>query len=100
MSVRDREVLTMALGDSMTAVPSTTDMLLLMLVEQRRITLDDGISRWFPQLLAADQVTVRMLVANTVSYLDYVTMEDFLTGMPGVICANNGSGGWLKPKVR
>jgi D-alanyl-D-alanine carboxypeptidase len=83
MSVRDREVLTMALGDSMTAVPSTTDTLLLMLVEQRRITLDDGISRWFPQLLAADQVTVRMLVANTVSYLDYVTMEDFLTGMPG-----------------
>jgi D-alanyl-D-alanine carboxypeptidase len=83
MSVRDREVLTMALGDSMTAVPSTTDMLLLMLVEQRRITMDDGISRWFPQLLAADQVTVRMLVANTVSYPDYVTMEDFLTGMPG-----------------
>ena len=67
----------------MTAVPSTTDMLLLMLVEQRRISLDDGISRWFPQLLAADQVTVRMLVANTVSYLDYLTMEDFLTGMPG-----------------
>jgi CubicO group peptidase (beta-lactamase class C family) len=83
MSVRDREVLTMALGDSMTVVPSTTDMLLLMLVEQRRITLDDGISRWFPQLLAADQVTVRMLVANTVSYPDYVTMEDFLTAMPG-----------------
>ena len=45
MSVLDREVLTMALGDSMTVVPSTTDMLLLMLVEQRRITLDDGISR-------------------------------------------------------
>ena len=59
------------------------DTLLLMLVEQKRISLDDGISRWFPQLLAADQVTVRMLVANTVSYLDYVTMEGFLTGMPG-----------------
>jgi hypothetical protein len=35
-----------------------------------------------PADLATDQVTVRMLVANTVSYPDYVTMEDFLTGMP------------------
>src|SRR4029450_11360920 len=79
MWVHDREVLTMALGESMTTVPATTDMhyriggigetfmstLLLMLVEQRRISLDDKISRWFPKLLAADQVTVRMQVSNT-----------------------------------
>ena len=52
--------------------------LLLMLVEQGRISLDDKISRWFPNLLAADQVTVRMLVANTAGYIDYVTVEDFL----------------------
>ena len=88
----DREILTMALGDSMTTVPATTDMhyriggiaetfmstLLLMLVEQGRISLDDKISRWFPKLLAADQVTVRMLVANTAGYIDYVTVQDFL----------------------
>jgi CubicO group peptidase (beta-lactamase class C family) len=92
MWVRDREVLTMALGNSMTTVPAATDMhyriggiaetfmstLLLMLVEQGRISLDDKISRWFPQLLAADQVTVRMLVANTAGYIDYVTVDDFL----------------------
>ena len=91
MWVHDREVLTMALGDSMTTVPATTDMhyriggiaetfmstLLLMLVEQGRIGLDDKISRWFPNLLAADQVTVRMLVANTAGYIDYVTVKDF-----------------------
>ncbi len=90
--VRDREVLTAALGNSMTTVPATTDMhyriggiaetfmstLLLMLVEQNRISLDDRISRWFPHLLAADQVTVRMLVANTAGYIDYVTVDDFL----------------------
>jgi CubicO group peptidase (beta-lactamase class C family) len=59
MWVKDREILTMALGKSMTTVPATTDMhyhiggiaetfmstLLLMLVEQRRISLDDKISR-------------------------------------------------------
>ena len=90
--LHDREVLTMALGDSMTTVPATTDMhyriggiaetfmstLLLMLVEQGHISLDDTISRWFPQLLAADQVTVRMLVSNTAGYIDYVTVQDFL----------------------
>ena len=61
--VRDREVLTMAVGPSMTTVPATTDMhyriggivetfmstLLLMLVEQGHIALDQKISRWFPQ---------------------------------------------------
>ena len=48
------------------------------MVEQRRINLDDKISRWFPKLLAADQVTVRMLVSDTAGYIDYVTVDDFL----------------------
>jgi len=92
MWVHDREVLTTALGRSMTTVPATTDMhyriggvaetfmstLLLMLVEQGQISLDDKISRWFPHLPAADQVTVRMLVANPAGYIDYVTVDDFL----------------------
>ena len=92
MWVEDRKILTMALGHSMTTVPATTEMhyriggiaetfmstLLLMLVEQGRISLDDKISRWFPDLLAADQVTVRMLVANTAGYIDYVRVKDFL----------------------
>jgi len=92
MWMHDREILTMALGTSMTTVPATTNMhyhiggiaetfmstLLLMLVEQRRINLDDKISRWFPKLLAADKVTVRMLVSNTAGYIDYVTVDDFL----------------------
>jgi D-alanyl-D-alanine carboxypeptidase len=92
MWVGDREVLTTALGQSMTTVPATTDMhyriggiaetfmstLLLMLEEQGRINLDEKISRWFPHLLGADKVTPRMLVANTAGYIDYVTVEDFL----------------------
>jgi D-alanyl-D-alanine carboxypeptidase len=50
----------------------------LMLVEQGRISLDDKVSRWFPHPLAADQVTVRMLVANTADYIDHVTVDDFV----------------------
>jgi D-alanyl-D-alanine carboxypeptidase len=86
------EILTLALGQSMTTVPATTDMhyriggiaetfmstLLLMLVEQGRIGMDETISRWFPKLLGADQVTVRMLVSNTAGYIDYVTVDDFV----------------------
>ena len=49
-----------------------------MLVEQGRISLDDKISRWLPNLLAADKVTVRMLVANTAGYIDYVRVQDFV----------------------
>lgn len=91
MWVRNRQVLTMALGHSMTTVPATIDMhyriggiaetfmstLLLMLVEQGRISLDEKISRWLPNLLGADRVTVRMLVANTAGYVDYVKVDDF-----------------------
>jgi CubicO group peptidase (beta-lactamase class C family) len=36
--------------------------LLLKLVEQGRLRLDDPISKWFPDLPQADQVTVAMLV--------------------------------------
>lgn len=90
--VDDREILTTALGHSMITVPATTgthyraegiaetfmSTLLLMLVEKGRISLYDKISRWFPKLLAADQVTVQMLVADTAVYIDYVTVDDFL----------------------
>jgi len=85
------EILTTALGNSMTSVPATTDMhwrvggfsemfegtLLMMLVERHRIDLDQKISKWFPGLLGADKVTVRMLISCTAGYPDYVPNADF-----------------------
>ncbi len=87
----DRELLTTALGRSMTELPAVTNMhyriggiaetfmstLLLMLEEQGRINPDQKISRWFPNLLGADQVTPRMLVSDTAGYIDYVYVDDF-----------------------
>lgn len=92
MWVGQKEILTMALGNSMTTVPATTDMhyriggitetfqstLLMMLAEQGRIRLDDTIERWYPNLPSADKVTIRMLVANTAGYPDYVSDETFV----------------------
>jgi D-alanyl-D-alanine carboxypeptidase len=90
--VCNNQIATMALGDSMTGVPARTDMhyriggiaetfmstLLLILVKNQRIDLDWTIAKWFPGLLGADQVTFRMLVANTAGYIDYVTVKDFV----------------------
>ena len=88
----DREILTAALGDSMTSTPATTDMhyriggisetflstLLLRLVDQKLINLNDKLSKWYPALLAADQVTLRMLINNTAGYKDYVYDPAFI----------------------
>jgi D-alanyl-D-alanine carboxypeptidase len=90
--VGDEEVLTVALGDSMTNVPATPDMtvriggisqtfigtVLMRLVERGDISLDDKISKWMPDLLAADKVTVGMLISNTSGYKDYVRDPEFI----------------------
>jgi len=81
-----------AIGDSMTAVPATTDMhfriggvtetmlttLLMQLVEQKQISLDDKIARWYPNLPNANNVTVNMLANCTSGYPDYVYNEKFI----------------------
>ena len=81
-----------ALGESMAGVPAQTDMTiriggvsqlflgtaLMRLVERGEIALDDKISKWLPDLLKADSVTVGMLARNTAGYKDYVVNEDFL----------------------
>ena len=51
--------------------------LLLRLVEQGRVSLDDPISKWFPALPNADQVTVAMLARSITGYADYVTDPAF-----------------------
>ena len=90
--VADQEVLRVALGDSMTGVPAQVDMrvriggvsetmlatIFLRLVERGTVHLDDKVSRWLPHLLAADQVTLNMLIKNTAGYKDYVTNPDFV----------------------
>jgi CubicO group peptidase (beta-lactamase class C family) len=91
VTVDGNDVVTMALGDSMTGVPATTDMhfrngavaisyvstLLLELVDQGRVNLDDKLSNWLPDLSDADQVTLRQLANMTAGYADYVNTSSF-----------------------
>ena len=80
------EVVTAALGESLTGVPATPDMhfrngavaissmatLLLQMVDRGVVGLDDTIDRWLPELPASDQATLRMLANMTAGYPDYV----------------------------
>src|SRR3954447_3939813 len=63
VTIDGREVVTTALGESMTGVPATTDMhfhngsvvfsymtmLLLLWADQGRVSLDDPLSNWLPE---------------------------------------------------
>jgi CubicO group peptidase (beta-lactamase class C family) len=84
--IDEQEIVTDALGESMTGVPATTEMhfrngavaisyvstLLLRLVDQKVVTLDDPLATWLPDLPDADQVTLRMLANMTAGYPDFV----------------------------
>ncbi len=53
----------------------------LMLVDQGKMSLDDHVSRWFPDLTSADQVTVRQLLSHTSGYSDYWPQDYVMTPM-------------------
>jgi CubicO group peptidase (beta-lactamase class C family) len=83
----DRILISEAFGTSMDGVPATTDMhfrngavafaylgtLLMEFVDEHKVTLEDTIDRWMPELPEADQVTLRMLANQTTGYPDYET---------------------------
>jgi CubicO group peptidase (beta-lactamase class C family) len=53
------------------AIPWLTTIV-LQLQDEGRLSLDDRLVRWFPDLPRADQITVRMLANNTSGYFDYI----------------------------
>ena len=73
VTIDGKEILTRPLGDSMTGVPATTAMhfrngavaisyvstLLLKLVDEKKVSLDDKLSTWLPDIPHSDRVTLR-----------------------------------------
>lgn len=92
VTIDGKEVVTTALGESMTGVPATTDMhfrngavaisymstLLLQLVDQGVVGLDDPLAKYLPDLPDADRVTLRMLANMTAGYPDFVQNAQFI----------------------
>ena len=99
-TIAGKEVVTQAVGESMTGVPATTAMhfrngavaisyvstLLLKLVDEKKISLDDKLSKFLPEIPHADQVTLGQLAQMTSGYVDYVigntAMNDALYANP------------------
>lgn len=98
VDIDGREVVTAALGESMTGVPAEPAMhfrngniaisymgtALLRLVDQGRVDLDDPVARWLPGLKGGNRITLRMLAASTTGIRDYVTTP----GFPEAVAAN------------
>jgi CubicO group peptidase (beta-lactamase class C family) len=86
-----RDVWTGVLGASMTAVRARPDMrfrtgsvgisfmgtILLQLAGEGRISLDDPIARWLPDVPHAHQITLRLLGDTTSGFQDYVKNPAF-----------------------
>ena len=86
VTVDGKEIITKAYGESMTGVPATVDMhfrngavaisyvstLLLMLVDEKEVSLEDKASKWLPEIPHSDEVTLGQLAQMTSGYTDYV----------------------------
>ncbi len=86
VTVDGKEIITKAYGESMTGVPATVDMhfrngaiaisyvstLLLILVDEKQVSLDDKASKWVPEIPHSDEVTLGQLAQMTSGYADYV----------------------------
>lgn len=86
VTVDGQEVVTDAVGESMTGVPAATNMhfrngavaisyvatLLLKLVDEQKVSLDDKLSKFLPEIPHADRVTLGQLAQMTSGYVDYV----------------------------
>ncbi len=86
-----KPIVTKALGTSMTGVPATTAMhfrngavaisymatLLLEYVDEHKVTLDDKVAKWLPDLPEANEVTLKMLANMTSGYPDFVPDQAF-----------------------
>jgi CubicO group peptidase (beta-lactamase class C family) len=90
VTIDGKEIVTQAVGDSMTGVPATTDMhfrngavaisyvstLLLQLVDEKKVSLDDKVSTWLPDIPYTDRVTLGQLAQMTSGYVDYVSTPE------------------------
>lgn len=81
-----RTLLAAGFGASMEGTPATTDMrfrigsmaiphlitVLLQLQDEKKLRLDDRLSRFLPDLPGADRITLRMLASSTSGYRDWI----------------------------
>lgn len=87
-----RQIARAALGTSVTSQPATTAMhfrigavaiayeatVLLKLVDEKRVSLNDPLSQWFPRLPRARKITLAQLIETRSGYYDYQKSRQLL----------------------
>jgi CubicO group peptidase (beta-lactamase class C family) len=95
VTIDGKNAYTAAMGESMTGVPATTDMkvrngfvaymyettMLMEFVDQHRISLDDKLAKYLPDLPRANDVTIKMLANSTSGYADFVYQSALINGI-------------------
>ena len=69
---------------------------LLMLQEDGKLSLDDKVSKYIPDLTRANEVTIRQLLSHTSGYQDYWPQDYVMPGMLKPITARQIMDTWAK----
>src|SRR4051812_10795814 len=69
---------------------------MLLLAEQHKLSLDDKVSRWFPNLTRANEVSVRQLLSMTSVYQDYWPQDYVMPPMLQPVTAEAIVNDWAK----
>ena len=91
-----------AYGEGRIGVPARPDMryaigsvskqftaaAILMLAEERKLSLDDPVSKWFPRLTRANGITIRNLLTMTSGYQDFWPQDYVMTPMQSATTAD------------
>ena len=69
---------------------------ILLLVEDRKLSLDDNVARYLPGLTRAHEITVRQLLSHTSGYQDYYPLDYVAPFMRKPVTANEILDRWAR----
>jgi CubicO group peptidase (beta-lactamase class C family) len=69
---------------------------ILVLAEEKKLSLDDKVGRWLPDLTRANDVTVRQVLSMTSGYQDFWPQDYVMPGMMRPTTAQQILNGWAK----
>ncbi|MGD0498151.1 MAG: serine hydrolase domain-containing protein [Bryobacteraceae bacterium] len=69
---------------------------LLLLQEEGKLSLDDKVSKYFPDLTRADQITLRQLLSHTSGYEDYAPQDYIIPAWTKPVTPQQILDGWAK----
>jgi D-alanyl-D-alanine carboxypeptidase len=73
-----------------------TSTAVLLLAEEGKLSLDDRLVRWLPDLTRAGDVTIRQLLSMTAGYQDYWPQDYVMPRMKQPVTAREIVDGWAK----